>query len=72
MKSYCIIFLILFSGSIPTLREFRVFILQWQGRRRRKNHLGILLRVISHLTRNKKNREGNIFGYIQIQLDVYI
>ena len=37
------LFFFLFSGRLPTVHDYRVFILNWEGRRRKRRSLGIVM-----------------------------
>jgi hypothetical protein len=37
------LFFFLFSGRLPTVHDYRVFILNWEGRRRKRRSLGIIM-----------------------------
>ena len=63
------LFFFLLSGRLPTVHDYRVFILNWEGRRRKRRSLGIVMsgfeeHIQLYLYNKMKNKQCHTVGTV--------
>ena len=63
------LFFFLFSGRLPTVHDYRVFILNWEGRRHKRRSLGIVMsgfeeHIQLYLYNKMKNKQCHTVGTV--------